>query len=85
MGGHAAEVRSGKLEYAFLYGQASADVMSRDGLCLFGSSVLVVVEAGEPSAESIVYVGSVLHDGGERSDNVSVSCISCFCRHDASR
>ena len=79
MGGHAAEVRSGKLEYAFLYGQASADVMSRDGLCLFGSSVLVVVEAGEPSAESIVYVGSVLHDGGERSYNIaSVTCICCF-------
>ena len=61
MGGHATEVRSGKLDYALLCMQASADVMSRDGLCLFGSSVLVVVEAGEPSAESIVYVGSVLH------------------------
>ena len=62
MGGHATEVRSGKLEYALLCGQASADVMSRDGLCLFGSSVLVVVEACEASAESIVYVGTVLHD-----------------------
>ena len=39
---------------AFLYGQASADVLFRDGLCLFGSPVLVVVEAGEPSAASIV-------------------------------
>ena len=40
--------------YAFLYGQASADVLFRDGLCLFGSPVLVVVEAAEPSAASIV-------------------------------
>ena len=40
--------------YAFLYGQASADVVFRDGLCLFGSPVLVVVEAAEPSAASIV-------------------------------
>ena len=78
MGGHATEVRSGKLEYALLRGQASADVMSRDGLCLFGSSALVVVEAGEPSAESIVYVGSVLHDGGKRSYIVSVTCICCL-------
>ena len=77
MGGHATEVRSGKLEYALLCGQASADVMSRDGLCLFGSSVLVVVEAGEPSAESIVYIGSVLHVGGQRSYKVSVTCICC--------
>ena len=47
-------MRSGKVVYAFLYGQASADVLFRDGLCLFGSQVLVVVEAAEPSAASIV-------------------------------
>ena len=59
--------------------QACVDVMSRDSLCLFNSSGLVVVEAGEPSAESNVLVGSDLHHGGEKSHIVSGSCICCFC------
>ena len=59
--------------------QACVDVMSRDSLCLFNSSVLVVVEAGEPSAESNVLVGFDSKHAGDESHIVSGSCICCFC------